>query len=98
MNAKAKYKKLTTPFGRAGYCNLIRPSFKFAKEAGKFRATLVLSPEDAAPLIEQLDALYEQAYQENLDSINAERKAKGKVALTEIKRADKPYKNVEDPD
>lgn len=94
----AKNKQLVTPFGRAGYCSLARPNFRFQKEAGEFSARVILSPDEAAPLIEQLDDLYEAAYAENLATVNAERAAKNKVPLTEIKRADKPYKHVEDPD
>jgi len=98
MTQTKKKRQLVTPFGRAGYCSLVRPSFKFAPEEGKFSARLILDAETAAPFVEQLDALYEAAYQENLATQNAERAAKNKAPLKEIKRADKPYKNVEDPD
>jgi hypothetical protein len=88
-----KKTKIQTPFGRAGFCRLIRPSFKF-KKGGEFNAQIILSPEDAAPLIEKLDALYEEAYQENLE---AER-AKRKQPKLEIDRAKKPYRNMIDED
>ena len=90
---KTKTKQLVSPFGRAGFCRLIRPNFKFQPEAGEFNARLILSPEDAGPFIEQLDALYEAAYQKNLAEIQAK-----KPGVREIKRADKPYKQLEDPD
>lgn len=96
MATKTKKKRdvqLMTPFGRAGFCALARPSYKFQPEAGEFSVRIILTPEEAAPLIEELDRLYEQAYQENLAAVRAE-----KPKVTEIKRADKPYKNVEDPD
>ena len=85
--------QLLTPFGRAGFCSLGRPNFKFQTEAGEFSARVILTPEAAAPIIAQLDELYEQAYQTNLAEVQ-----KDKPKITEIKRADKPYKNVEDPD
>jgi len=84
---------MITPFGRAGYSNLIRPSFKFQKQRGEFSVQLILSPEEAAPLIETLDALYEDAYAQNLAEIQ-----KDKPKIAEIKRADKPYRNLQDPD
>ena len=90
---KTKTKQLVTPFGRAGFCRLIRPNFKFQPEAGEFNARLILPPDQAAPLIAQLDALYEAAYAKNLAEVQAK-----KPGVREIKRADKPYRQVEDPD
>lgn len=85
--------QILTPWGRAGFCSVIRPNFKFKPEEGEFSCRLIFTPEEAAPLIAQLDELYEQAYADNLAAVQAE-----KPRVTEIKRADKPYKNVEDPD
>jgi len=90
---RPKPTQIVTPFGRAAWCSLSRPSDKF-KADGEYSARVLLddSPETQA-LIEQLDALYEKAYQDNLAEV---RRDKPKVEV--IKRADKPYKRQEDPD
>lgn len=90
---KTKKIKLTTPFGIAGYCALIRPSTKFNPD-GDYSARIIL-PEgpDTDAFIAELDALYEEAYQRNLAEAKAD-----KPKLTDIKRADKPYKRPVDDD
>ncbi len=93
MTKTKKSTQLVTAFGRAGWCNLIRPNYKFKPEAGEFAAKVILTPEAAAPTLQILDELYERAYAENLAEVQKE-----KSAIKEIKRADKPYRNVEDPD
>lgn len=90
---KSKRVKLTTPFGRAGFCALIRPSVKFNPD-GDYNAKVVLpdGPETDA-LIATLDALYEKAYKDNLAEARIE-----KPKLVDIKRADKPFRRPIDED
>jgi hypothetical protein len=96
--------QLVTPFGRAGFCFLIRPNYKFQKEKGEFSASVILSASDAAGIVGTLDALYEQAQVDMLAEAQAELDLKaaksGKQArkLEPLKRADKPFKQVVDPD
>lgn len=92
-NKRPKPTAIVTPFGRAAYCALSRPSDKF-KADGEYSARILLDdgPETQA-LIAQLDNLYEAAYQTNLAEVQ-----KDKPKVQEIKRADKPYRRQEDPD
>lgn len=94
MTTKRKKVQLTTPFGRAGWCNLQNPSYKFKTEAGHFSCRVVL-PEgtDTDALISRLGELYDEAYANNLAEAQRE-----KSAILEIKRADKPYRRPQDPD
>jgi hypothetical protein len=94
MNTKRpKATKILTPFGRAAWCSLSRPSDKF-KADGEYSARILLDPgPETDALIKQLDDLYEAAYQDNLHDVQ-----KDKPKVQEIKRADKPYKHQEDPD
>lgn len=100
----ARDPKLTTPFGTAGFCSLHRPSTKYNSD-GQYSAQILL-PEgaEADAFIDQLETLYEAAYQANLDEAQAELDAKAKKAgkesrkLDSIKRADKPYRRQVDPD
>jgi hypothetical protein len=100
----ARDPKLTTPFGRAGFCALSRPSTKF-KPDGEYSAQVLLpeGPETAA-FIADLEARYEGAYGAHLAAAQSELDAKaakaGKEArhLESIKRADKPYRRPVDPD
>lgn len=92
-NKRSKPTKLTTPFGRAAWCSLSRPSDKF-KADGEYSARVLLAPgPETDEFISTLDALYEAAYVENLAEIQ-----KDKPKIESIKRADKPYKRQEDPD
>jgi len=92
-NKRTKPTQIVTPFGRASWCALARPSDKF-KADGEYSARVLLAPgPDTDVLIQQLDELYESAYQENLAEVQ-----KDKPRIQEIKRADKPYKQQEDPD
>jgi len=104
--ANRKETKLTTPFGTAGWCSLIRPNTKF-KEDGEYSAQVILaeSPETDA-FIQTLDGMYEEAQVAALVAAQAELDSKaakaGKQAkqLTadDIKRADRPYRRPVDPD
>jgi hypothetical protein len=77
----------TTPKGIAKYPWLSKPDTKFNEE-GEYKVNLILSKEDAAPIIEQINA----AFAEN---VKAEvKKNKGK----DIKTANPPYMDEVDDD
>lgn len=87
MANKPNYVKGTTPKGIAKYPRLTEPDTKFNK-SGVFSTKLILSAEDAAPLMEVIDKEIEKAYTEKVDKL----KADGKAALAKkAKRADPPY-------
>lgn len=92
--SKRNYTDIITPWGRAAWCSLQRPSYKFKPREGEFSARIVLpeGPETTA-LIAQLEALYDKAYADNLAEAQRE-----KPKIASIKRADKPYKRPQDPD
>jgi len=91
--AKRKKTELVTPFGRAAWCALARPSTTF-KADGEYSARILLEPgPETDAFIAQLDQLYEDAYRENLATVQKDR-----PKIESIKRADKPYKHQEDPD
>lgn len=71
----------TTPVGVAVYPRLNKPDTKF-NPAGNYSTKLVLSAEDAAPLMEAIEKVAEEAYE------NA--KATLEAKLEEAKAADKP--------
>ena len=70
----------TTPKGIAQYPHLSKPDTKFSKP-GDYKVNLILSAEEAAPIIEQINA----AFAENMQ---AELKKQGKK---ELKAANPPY-------
>ena len=88
-----KQTKLTTPFGRAAFCALLKPSTKFNPD-GDYNAKVIL-PEgsETDALIATLDAIYEAAYQTELAAQRID-----KPKLTDIKRGDKPFKRPVDED
>lgn len=61
----AKKKYFTTPVGKATYPWLGKPDTKYNK-GGEFKVTLELSPQDAAGLVEQIDALVDARYEQQL--------------------------------
>lgn len=82
-----------TPFGRAGFCALDRPSTKFDPD-GKYNARVLLDPgPETDALIATLQAMYDQAYEESLAEVR-----KDKPKTEDIKRADPPFGPQEDPD
>jgi hypothetical protein len=80
---KKKLPTLTTPKGVAKWITLNKPDTKFKKE-GQYRVVLLLTPEEAKPLQEKIDA----AIEEKKKIAKADPKNKGK----KIKDADLPYK------
>ena len=70
----------TTPKGVALYPYLSRPDTKFNEE-GEYKVNLVLSKEDAAPIVEQINSVFAANLEEET------KKANGK----QIKTANPPY-------
>jgi hypothetical protein len=70
----------TTPKGIAAYPWLSRPDTKFSEE-GDYKVNLILSKEDAKPIIEQINGVFAENVKEET------KKNKGK----EIKTANPPY-------
>jgi len=76
----AQANTFTTPKGIAQYPHLSKPDDKFSKP-GDYKVNLILSAEEAAPIIEQINA----AFAENMQ---AEMKKQNKK---ELKAANPPY-------
>ena len=70
----------TTPKGVALYPYLSRPDTKFNEE-GEYKVNLVLSKEDAAPIVEQINSVF---------AANLEEETK-KANCKQIKTANPPY-------
>ena len=85
MSDKKNIVRLTSPSGIAVYPKLEKPDTKFDVN-GVYSVDLDLTPEDAAPLLAQMEKIADRAYE-------AECKAKGGKKL---KRADMPWKDTED--
>jgi|TARA_R110000772_G_scaffold5106_3_gene18169 hypothetical protein len=77
----------TTPKGVAQYPWLSKPDTKFNEE-GEYKVNLVLTKEDAAPIIEQINVAFSENLKEEV------KKNKGK----EIKTANPPYTDELDDD
>ena len=91
--AKTTRIKLLTPFGRASYCALIRPSTKFNPD-GDYSARILLEPgAETDAFIARLQELYEESYQLALAEVR-----KDKPKVESVKRADPPFRHPEDPD
>lgn len=89
-----KYELVTTPFGTAQWAHLVTPDKKF-NELGDFKVGLVLSAEDAAPLIRQIQATKEKAVEE-FTEMEEKAKKPGKKAKV-VKPSDiDPYEELED--
>ena len=82
--------KVTTPKGVANYPHISKPDEGREYSDGKYKVNLCLSPEDAKPIIEQINAVL-------LEGIKA---VKGKEPNKKIKQAPLPYANetVKDDD
>lgn len=78
-----------TPAGIAVYPNLNEPNTKFDPN-GTYSVRLKLTDEEAAPLIETIDKLIDEAFDAAVEE------AKTPAAKKKIKRADVPYKAEED--
>ena len=70
----------TTPQGVAQYPWLSKPDTKFSEE-GDYKVNLILSKQDAIPILKQINEVYAENYEKEL------KKAKG----AEIKKAPPPY-------
>jgi hypothetical protein len=84
--------KFITPKGVAVYPRLNTPDTKYKPE-GEYSAKIRLSEEDAAPLIEKINALIEATYKEEQERLI---EAGKKGAAKTLKYADLPYKAVLD--
>jgi|11_taG_2_1085331.scaffolds.fasta_scaffold12819_3 hypothetical protein len=82
--------KVTTPKGVANYPHISKPDEGREYSDGKYKVNLALSPEDAKPIVEQINAVL-------LEGIKA---VKGKEPNKKIKQAPLPYANetVKDDD
>jgi hypothetical protein len=86
--------------GTLKYPKLNAPDMKFAKNGvGSFSAKIILTGDEAAPLIKRIDELAAQALvegkaalEEKIASAKGEAKGKAKKALAEFALTDKPYK------
>ena len=78
-----------TPAGIAVYPKLNEPDTKFDPD-GTYSVRLKLTDEEAAPLIETIDKLIDEAFDAAVEE------AKTPAAKKKIKRADVPYKAEED--
>lgn len=86
---KKKLVSIVTPVGVARFPRLTKPDTKFKKD-GEYSVGLVLSPEEAAPLIKAIDAADDAWFQECLSEATT---PKAKKAL---KRLHKPYADETD--
>ena len=82
-----KLVSFTTPQGVAQYPYLSTPDTKFSEE-GDYKVNLILSKEEAAPIISQID----EVMKDNLETIKKEKKK------SNIKQANLPYFNEEKDD
>lgn len=78
-----------TPIGIAVYPKLNVPDTKF-NDRGVYSTKLRLTKEEAAPLMEKIDALIEEAFDEALNN------ASTPLAKKKVKKADTPYHVEED--
>lgn len=78
---------ITTPVGVFQWPSLQVPRPNFAKDGLEYTCNLLLTPEDAKPLINRLEGLF----QDNLAQV-----AKENPKLKSIKAADKPWKEDTD--
>ena len=80
--AKNSYVKIVSPEGVSKYAWLTQPDTKFDKD-GHYKVNLVVSAEEAQPLIKQIDDEMKKSLE------LAKEKNKGKA----IKQANSPYEN-----
>lgn len=87
----------TTPVGVAVYPRLNQPDTKF-NAAGTYSVKLVLSAEDAAPLMEAIEKVADEAYENakasleaKLEEAKAAEKPKVKKKLEKLEKGDLPF-------
>ncbi len=94
----AKKETLISPAGRALYPKLHEPDTKFKKD-GEYSVKLLLTEADAKPLLEMCEKLRQQAFDDEVAKVKAE---KPKMSLDKIKEkidiAELPIKPYEDPE
>lgn len=93
--AKQKFPRFKTPKGRAVWPSLHKPDTRFNPD-GTYKTNLILSADDAAALIEQIEAEVEKVYSETVKEL----KAKGGKSLAKAKKLQKnfPFEPVYDED
>lgn len=103
-NKKQKLIKVTSPKGTFKFPKLNTPDTKFKAE-GEYGVKLIVSREDAIPLLAQLEDEAENRFNETKETLTAkvaeekgEKKAKAKKELENLKRADLPVKDCVDDD
>lgn len=90
-NKRPSFIKGTTPAGTAVYPKLNTPDTKF-KALGEYATKLVLSGEDAQPLIEKYEATLAAYFEsEKAELMKGDGKSKAKAKALKL-AADKPYK------
>lgn len=85
MNSKKKFESIVSPKGLASYPFLNKPSTKFKPE-GEYSVKLVFTPEDGAKLVDQVKAIFRDAYKEQCALLKKDK----------LKLADFPWKETED--
>lgn len=94
----AKTEIFRTPAGRAVYPKLTEPDTKF-KENGEYSVQLLLTEAEAQPIVAQCEAVRQQAFDEQLEKLKAEKPKMAEAKLREtIKLADLPIKRYEAPE
>ena len=89
-----KYELMNTPFGTAQWAHLVTPDKKF-NELGDFKVGLVLSAEDARPLIAQIQEVKDKAVVEFTEIEEANKKPGKKAKAVKASDID-PYEELED--
>lgn len=94
----AKREISISPAGKSMYPRLAEPDTKFKAE-GEYSVRLLLTEQDALPILERCEALRQQAFDEEVEKVRAE---KPKMSLDKIKEkitlADLPIRAYEDPE
>lgn len=93
MSTHKKNERVTTPAGKALYPRLTKPDTKFNAD-GEFKVDLLLPQDDAAPLIEKIDAMIAEAHKKAIEE------AKTPAAKKKIKayNVQTPYEEHVDED
>lgn len=84
---KTKAQSFVTPKGTFRYPALVKPDFgtkEYPKEDGEYKVALILTEEEAAPLIEKLTPLFEEAISEGQEKFK-ELKVEQRKKLKELK-------------
>jgi len=72
--SKLKLPRFMTPKGKAVYPHLIEPDTKFDPE-GVYKVDLSIPADEAAPLVEQLEAIRDEYVEKTLDEAEGKKKA-----------------------